>query len=118
LVVFSSRSTQTHGKIVVPDSLTPKETLFNNDDSDGNRIFIERVGYSAADLHTEIFNGTLRSLTKEDCVARYDVGLNYDGSTVVLVTPKTELFHSHTVSLVPSYDPCPENEWHAGYLWI
>lgn len=81
-------------------------------------IFIEWVGYSAADLHTEILNGTLGSLTKEDYVARYDVGLNYDGSTVVLVTPKTELLHSHTVSMVLSYDPCPENEWHVRYLWI
>jgi hypothetical protein len=81
---------------------------------DGNKIFIEWVGYSAADLHTEILNGTFGSLTEDDCVARYDVGLNYDRSTVVLVTPKTELFHNYTVSMVPSYDPCPENEWHVG----
>ncbi|KAI9044647.1 uncharacterized protein KD926_011617 [Aspergillus affinis] len=93
-VVFSSMATNLYGLVLIPDDLGRDEMISNGNNYTAEGIR-KTVGYSAQDLQAEIFNGTLKNLTLEECVDAYAVEYNTHRTTVVLVADR-EHFNNYS----------------------
>ncbi|KAH8429507.1 uncharacterized protein LDX57_007169 [Aspergillus melleus] len=93
-VVFSSMGTNLYGVVLIPDDLGKHEMLSNGNNYTAEKIYKE-IGYSAQDLQAEIFNGTMKNLTLEECVDAYAVEYNTHRTTVVLVADR-EHFNNYS----------------------
>ncbi|PLB51183.1 hypothetical protein P170DRAFT_455443 [Aspergillus steynii IBT 23096] len=96
-VVFSSMATNLYGIVLIPDDLAKDEMIFNNQTAE---VITKSLGYSAQDLQAEIFNGTFKNLSLEECVDAYAVEYNTHRTTVVLVADRE---HFNNVSSLQSY---------------
>lgn len=79
-------ATNLYGIVLIPDDLGKDEMIFNNNHT-AEKI-TKTLGYSAQDLQAEIFNGTMKNLTLEECVDAYAVEYNTHRTTVVLVADR------------------------------
>lgn len=81
---------------MIPNDLGRNESLVN--DRYAARSFYDIVGFSADDVHAEIFNGTFQNLTMSECFDKYSVDYNSDGGTLLLVANGTNLYSGASVS--------------------
>ncbi|KAL4778392.1 hypothetical protein BJX76DRAFT_352648 [Aspergillus varians] len=102
-VVFPSISTFDYAPVLIPDDLSPSEPLTAGGDETAN--FITKVGIDPAVLQVEIFNGTFRNLSTQDCFKMYNVELNTHLGTPVF-TAGRQYFHNAT-SLFGSFGEQP-----------
>ncbi|KAI2932705.1 hypothetical protein CBS63078_1475 [Aspergillus niger] len=84
-VVFSSISTLDYGMILIPDDLTPTESLVGAGETSA---FIQAIGSTPELIQTEIFNGTFQNLSNAECLKKYDVEYNTHLGTLVLVAER------------------------------
>ncbi|THC99990.1 hypothetical protein EYZ11_000569 [Aspergillus tanneri] len=85
-VVFSSMATNLYGIVFIPDDLGINEPIYADNRTAG--LIGDALGYRAQELQMEIFNGTLRNLTLQDCVDAYAVEYNTHRKTLVLVADR------------------------------
>ncbi|PWY89613.1 hypothetical protein BO94DRAFT_623599 [Aspergillus sclerotioniger CBS 115572] len=97
-VIFSSLSTIDYGMLIIPNDLSPAESLVGNDTT-GRDYFWAEMGSDAAVVKEEIFNGTFTNVTTKDCASQYNVGFNTHLGTLIFVADR-QYFHN-TSSLHP-----------------
>ncbi|KAJ5155144.1 hypothetical protein N7492_007947 [Penicillium capsulatum] len=107
-VVFPSISTQQYGPVLIPHTFAQTDSLLRDNDSEAHRELADWVGYNATELHAEIFNGTMKKMSRRDCAKRYSKEYNTDGGTVMVVTNATRPFDVGGKSLVPSTRSLPD----------
>ncbi|RAK96220.1 uncharacterized protein BO80DRAFT_429210 [Aspergillus ibericus CBS 121593] len=98
-VIFSSISTIDYGMLIIPDDLSPSESLVGNDTTSRDN-FLTEIGSDPAVVQAQIFNGSLTNMTTEECVNQYDVGFNTQLGTLIFVADR-QYFHN-TSSLRPT----------------
>ncbi|GLA89221.1 hypothetical protein AtubIFM56815_003693 [Aspergillus tubingensis] len=84
-VVFSSISALDYGTMLIPDDLTPTESLVG---AGGRSAFVKAIGSTPELIQTEIFNGTFQNLSNAECVKKYDVEYNTHLGTLILVAER------------------------------
>lgn len=84
-VVFSSISALDYGTMLIPDDLTPTESLVG---AEGRSAFVKAIGSTPELIQTEIFNGTFQNLSNAECVKKYDVEYNTHLGTLILVAER------------------------------
>ncbi|PYI07679.1 hypothetical protein BO78DRAFT_428803 [Aspergillus sclerotiicarbonarius CBS 121057] len=98
-VIFSSISTLDYGMLIIPNDLSPTESLIGNDTTSRHN-FLAEMGSDAAVVKAQIFNGTFANMTTADCASQYDVGFNTQLGTLIFVADR-QYFHN-TSSLRPA----------------
>ncbi|RAL07797.1 uncharacterized protein BO97DRAFT_446566 [Aspergillus homomorphus CBS 101889] len=106
-VIFSSISTLEYGMFIIPNDLSPTESLISNDTTSRD-TFLSEVGSDAAVVRAQIFNGTFINATTADCIAKYNVEHNTKYGTLIYVADR-EYFHNTSSLQVEGYQA-------AGYL--
>lgn len=94
-VIYSTVSALDYAILLVPDDLASNEPLAAEDDN-FERGFFDTVGTSAADIQTEIFDGTYRDVEAKECLDTYNTEFNSDLDTLIAVTNR-HFFHNTTV---------------------
>ncbi|PKY07921.1 hypothetical protein P168DRAFT_261947 [Aspergillus campestris IBT 28561] len=94
-VIYSTVSALDYAILLVPDDLASNEPLAAADDN-FERGFFNTVGTSAADIQTEMFNGTYRDVEAQECLDAYNTEFNSDLGTLIAVTNR-HFFHNTTV---------------------
>ncbi|OJJ99036.1 hypothetical protein ASPACDRAFT_61701 [Aspergillus aculeatus ATCC 16872] len=84
-VVYASIVTYNYAMILIPDDLSPTESLVPANNSAN---FYAAVGSTPETLLTEIFNGTFTNMTNEECLDSYDVQYNTQQSTLIFVADR------------------------------
>ncbi|PLB45493.1 hypothetical protein P170DRAFT_389378, partial [Aspergillus steynii IBT 23096] len=91
--VFSSISTFDYGVFMIPNDLSPTESLVNDVNTNSSKAFQSHVGSDATVVREQIFNGSFTNTTIADCLAKYNVEFNTQYSTLIFVADR-EYFHN------------------------
>ncbi|KAI9040140.1 uncharacterized protein KD926_008584 [Aspergillus affinis] len=83
-VIFSSLGTLQYSSFVIPDDLSPTESLID-DDATAREAFLSKVGSDAAVVQAKIFNEGFINTTIADCLAKYNVEFNTKYGTLIFV---------------------------------
>ncbi|RAH64743.1 uncharacterized protein BO66DRAFT_415656 [Aspergillus aculeatinus CBS 121060] len=84
-VVYASIVTYNYAMVLIPDDLSPTESLVQANHS---ASFYAAVGSTPEAIRTEIFNGTFTNMTNEECLDSYDVQYNTQQSTLIFVADR------------------------------
>ncbi|RAK99651.1 uncharacterized protein BO80DRAFT_503133 [Aspergillus ibericus CBS 121593] len=84
-VISSSISTFDYGMILIPDNLSPTESLVSTDEASA---FYDVVGSTPEVIRTEIFNGTFQNVSNLECLKKYDVQFNTHLGTLIFVAER------------------------------
>ncbi|PWY67945.1 hypothetical protein BO70DRAFT_374505 [Aspergillus heteromorphus CBS 117.55] len=93
--IFSSSSSLDYGMIIVPDDLTPQESLVS---ALGAEAFLAAVGSSPEVIQAELFNGTFGNVSNAKCLEQYNVEYNTRMGTLVFLAERL-YFPNNTNSL-------------------
>ncbi|PYI10621.1 hypothetical protein BO78DRAFT_458425 [Aspergillus sclerotiicarbonarius CBS 121057] len=84
-VIFSSITRFDYGIILVPEDLTPTDSLVGKDEASA---FFDAVGSTPEVILTEIFNGTFQNVSNSECLEKYNVQFNTHLGTLILVAER------------------------------
>lgn len=94
-MVYSTISALDYAVILIPDNLATDQPLAAADNNFESNFF-EAVGTSATDIQAEIFNGTYKHVTAQECLDTYNTTFNTELDTLIAVTDP-QFFHNTTV---------------------
>ncbi|OJJ98412.1 hypothetical protein ASPACDRAFT_122206 [Aspergillus aculeatus ATCC 16872] len=97
-VIFSSISTLDYGIFMIPDDLSPTETLIGNDTTSRDS-FLSEVGSEADVVRMQIFNGTFVNATAKDCTTKYNVEYNTEYGTLIYVAGRQHFHNTSSLQL-------------------
>ncbi|KAH8429848.1 uncharacterized protein LDX57_007519 [Aspergillus melleus] len=84
--IFSSISDLRYGTFMIPNDLSPNESLTG--DTTSHEIFLSHVGTDETATRAQIFNGSFINATNADCVSKYNVEYNTKYGTLVFVADR------------------------------
>ncbi|KAK1143248.1 hypothetical protein N8T08_006948 [Aspergillus melleus] len=84
--ISSSISNLRYGTFMIPNDLSPNESLTG--DTTSHETFLSHVGTDETATRAQIFNGSFISATNADCVSKYNVEYNTKYGTLVFVADR------------------------------